>query len=1590
MSTAADVFFLRNEGFSEDEIADHIAPDVKFLRDTGFSEQEIGEHFGVPSDPPFDVEPIQKHLRTAIEEATAAPEEGSEPQDFTFMQALEAGMQASNIVMMGRASLPDTMVGEDASTFDRIVSQTATVAFDLPVYGLGFAAAGGATGNPLIAVGGSFALPAALREVLIRTYRDGKIETFAEFWDVFSAAMIAEVKGLATGAAVAAVGPFAGGAGIAAGVGAGAGRAIPFIGSAAARTAEVGAMVTVGSALEGRIPDANEFIDAAAVISVLTGAKKIRRSLYATYKTTGKRPAEVLEDIQRDTTIKEDLASKNHSEEPRAYKAKVEPAKAEEVVAEVDAKVGKETADILRGKDNAALARELIEGGEPPTITVLQRKLQIGRAEAESLLDGLVRDGTLAKEKQGGGLPDKHVVVEDALPKGKGKSALDQVQKVGSFRDFLVTENGKGEYESLLHKFKGDAALAILEPKLHREFVGRKLLEDRPAPPPVEIVEAIETLKGGLINKPLGEVVSVNTEMPKEFDVIISSIPTGLIKPKHADKMTAFLSKLFAPKKTQIQMVNLVSPLHGRWDPVGNELLVGKLEPKHAPYVVAHELGHAVYEKIPDVVKRYLVDGLNPDIAKWVDGKAKNPAYGDKARAHDELFATEFGKVFAERLGKPVPDRAGVISTPNPKHADVINQLLGLDGGGAKGPPPPVGLPATAAPPPGGGKPPSALEKVMESISFDAKKVRRTPRQWIDHLYADWFKSQHPLNKAVREAGAGADFPIVENAAKLKQLEAGVVAKIGGFLEYDMRNFAGEIVGPGLKKILRPIDGELRSLSAYLVAKRTLEVGTMTKKVLNPATGKTETVEVSRSGVDLKDAAAAVVEGRAKYEKATQELLTFQRQVLEYLRDAELISKESFDFMTAAGKNYTPLHRVIEEQVGVTSKGVGRTAHDPIFRFRGSELDIINPLESIIKNTYAFILVADRNQIGVQFTRQMELAGRTDLASRARVKSRPIDIKPEEVKRAIKKFDEGRELSESEASALEAFAEDGFTVFRPNGLKVGKNQIAVFEGGKKTIWDIDPEVMRVFDDGTSLTNNIIMKVLSAPARLLRAGAVLSPEFTPRNVARDNLTAFIVSDHKLRLIVDSAHGLGHVWNQNSKFQDWVANGGASAAMVSLDRDYLSKRGIADLMGPKGVSGQLFNAVKNPVEMLRLVAELGESATRLGEFERALKGKERTKENMLEAALAAREVSLDFAQMGTQARAVNMIVPFFSAQLNGVDKIVRSFKDHPKRTAAKITSGITVPSMMLWYINHDKEWYKEAPRWMKDWNWLIMHNDVLYKIPKPFEVGLIFGTGAERMMDSIIDEDPKAFDGFGEALFEAVTPSFFPTTAAGVFESWANKKLFFDTPIVPGPLEKILPEYQFKPYTTELSKSLGRWIASFPTLKQSKAASPLMIENFVSSWTGGLGRTVLNGVDLALRKVGALPDPVKPAHSILLDIPAVKGFVVRHPMMSTQQVQEFFERLQENRKIANTFNMLLAQGNTEDAMREFELGGAGAIANLNGLAETITGLTAVARAVTNPVFEHTAEEQRQIIDAIYINIHMIAVEGLAVMDDLEAEQ
>ena len=251
----------------------------------------------VPAAP--DMSGVGNYLRGNLAAKAPAPQKAS-----GFLEALEAGLQVSVSGLLARNKAPSLELDPEAPWYNRAAGNVAMMAGDVPfmaagsVLGAGMGAPSG-PGALVTGTAGAFALPAGLRATLMDGYSKGDFQSFGDFWERSSGIMWETAKGWLTGAATG-------------GAGAGAKMLLPAAAPTAVKVlaptaAELGTMVTVGQALEGHAPSAQDFLDAAIVLGGAKGAMKVTPKLRDIYAKTGKKPAEVAMEAKTDPTIAQDL-----------------------------------------------------------------------------------------------------------------------------------------------------------------------------------------------------------------------------------------------------------------------------------------------------------------------------------------------------------------------------------------------------------------------------------------------------------------------------------------------------------------------------------------------------------------------------------------------------------------------------------------------------------------------------------------------------------------------------------------------------------------------------------------------------------------------------------------------------------------------------------------------------------------------------------------------------------------------------------------------------------------------------------------------------------------------------------------------------------------------------------------------------------------------------------------------------------------------------------------------------------------------------------------------------------------------------------
>lgn len=717
-------------------------------------------------------------------------------------------------------------------------------------------------------------------------------------------------------------------------------------------------------------------------------------------------------------------------------------------------------------------------------------------------------------------------------------------------------------------------------------------------------------------------------------------------------------------------------------------------------------------------------------------------------------------------------------------------------------------------------------------------------------LYTEAVDELHPLSDVVAdvEKRIGKKLPFSSNPFLNAWAARGWAGKAITLLQHG----DPERGIPALKDIFHSVGKKnLKDFSAFLVALREKDIYDFNSKLKKGEEGSAlkATMDPIDAGMTIRELAKK----HPEFVEAAKELYRYQQHLINELVNAGMLSAKAAADMRKRWPHYVPFQRIVD---GIDAPSVGGkkfvNVGNTIQRFKGSSRDIVDPLESVISNTFRVVSAIERNKVGQSFVKLSQMKGMGDLC--------------EEVSGTPKATD---------------------------------STFYVWEGGKKKTYATSPELL----DALKMTNkegmSMLVKVLRVPAGWLRSGATLSPEFILRNPVRDMISASLYSKHGFIPVWDTMRGLALYLKKGNEYWDYMNSGAAQSAMVSLDRDYLHGQ-MRDLLKKKSV----LSMCANPIEALRAFSEATEMATRLAEFDLAKKGyagmgnrlfgKERKPLSNVEAGIEARDVTLDFGRHGKSTQSLNQTIAFFNAAIQGTDKMVREFKAHPGQMTMKTFIGITVPSLVLWYLNKDDPRYQELPQWQKDIFWVIPGKDTLYKIPKPFELGILFGTVPERMLQYMYDKEKgrngPGFKGLGGSIMDNLLPSAIPTGLLPAIEWISNYSFFMGRNIVPLSQSKLPDRQQYGPYTSYLARKVGN----------AFNLSPRKIDNTIQDVGGNLAALGNSLIDQA-----AGLSETRPAKRAS-EMPGVRGFTAT-PYASSDSVQRLRDDFSQQEKLYNEFKM-----------------------------------------------------------------------------------
>lgn len=1538
---------LLDGGFTQDEANQWAGQTADKLRNGGFSEREVADYFG---EVPAYTKPQEKLAKQQVDAITP----GDHPkiaQDWT--QSLTAGLQSGVLGLAVRGQEPSITNPEKAGLAQNLAFQGGQMISDLPAMVAGFViggAGGAAEGAPVgpeaaVVTGGfgawagSAALPEAVRGALLDSYRNPNgHKTWSEWSQEYGRIAFDTLKAGLAGGIGGRVGGIASSKVAAAG-----GKELAQTATFAA--AQLPASIAASSAMEGRVPDANDFL-AGAVLTVGTGlaghvvgsarrfipskaTEDVNLNLGDIYKDLGIHPADAVEAAAADVSLKAELISRN-ADGTMETPGFTEGRPAEPMPDVLSSDVRK----MNRGLDRKEEAEDTELGIRP--WSELRPK-----AEPDPATEKIEPEKSVSYALKEIGEHDPE------MP--PAEENLTDIQKAIGGKVLTEVSHGKYEFDgpegevigSYLRKFGDLAGFAFKLTKgenVKAEKGGASFTMDAKGRHTVDIPVTEQELTRRWYG--LGRYEIIHHEVGHAID---------LAETKYEDRR--------AGKKGWLSYAiehNEVLKAEATEMSKGFRPKIWEMSPKYTLKPV---------ELAADALARYMSD---PTI------RGQYPEF--------EKFAGEKLKPYLAAAEKALPTKS------DGKWAGSGDEQAAAGGGGG------------ALVPPGtifqGGEKPEPLrighQMPLEEANgivdnFIGEKPTQ-PRPWWNPkvVYRQFFTELANSRALDKELSSDPKKAGVEDMLRQTYGSAG---RAGYFVRYGTLKLGrdprtrdivyNEQAGASLMSAFekaRELGGTQDGFVRYLVAARALMLDA---RGIN-------------SGLDSVAAKRVIEETNQVYHPAMKIWQENNFAVVDYARDSGVFSAKK----AAAMKLLNPFHVVFNRVVDPSyapNNGRGFGTRFPVKKIQGSDRQIIPPIPAQVDNMHHMIAMADRN-IAVGHVlrafdmieqklpseqRSMVLKDRWDVA---KLRDEYLALPAPE-----RTGEDGHVLGEKEADAvLPMFAQRKFFGSR------GPNDFLYFNEGKPEIWTAkDPETaLMLRATQPQGETNAVTKIAEGFANISRLGIVSLPDFPLRTTIRSQFEAALRSDYVGVPGHAWLQGIWHVFGQDKLYQQFMKDGGFGAAVVDIDEKYI-QRDVAKIFEKTGAWDRTWNTFRHPLEALHSYRQMIENAARLGAWSNA-------KEAGLSGGKAAMESRRAFGDAAERAGLswVNTwakTTVFMRPSVLDVTYLFQAMRDRPIKTIMAGTTLVTLPTIGMYIANkmydEDKENnpqyraahpeyipYSELPRWQKDMMLIAPPmNGVRMRFPSiPYTGGFLFHTLVSRFLDYAFDHDPRAFKDWGNTFMAQFVPPFIPALALPMYEAATNTRQGTGGPLVPESLERVSPDMRYTKNTSEVAKGLAKAMGEV-----GSDMTPISVDNYIREWGGPIPSNAIRALD------GTMAKSNQPWE--LSDIPIVGMFIARHPDMNTQPIEDFYRQLDTfEQKHADIALAIRNQDFTALPQVLKDPRGLASITQITKLSQAMSKQSMVIRNMDTS--KMTNAEKQKYMDASYSQINEMAKAGLKVLDSV----
>jgi hypothetical protein len=766
----------------------------------------------------------------------------------------------------------------------------------------------------------------------------------------------------------------------------------------------------------------------------------------------------------------------------------------------------------------------------------------------------------------------------------------------------------------------------------------------------------------------------------------------------------------------------------------------------------------------------------------------------------------------------------------------------------------------------------------------------------LQKVYDAWINEYAPysrIQKAAEEKGWTG-----ENLDIKTQLFRGLEAQVILNLNHEQFDLDGNKVGKSYKDIMALISKkevkkrngnprqEMRDYISYMISRRA--------------------IDYIDKGLEMPEPDYVYIENNAAMENKYphfKDVFKEQRQWednnLQLLVESGIKTQAQVDKIKDQNKNHVPLYRVQEAIESITAgsgKSIGQSKR-VIKKATGSGKTIIDPIESQIKDAFIMRRAAEANAIlNILVDMSEKLEGFGGLVEKIPNKMRGVSFSAEEV------ADKLVELAAKDGIDLDLDGVDLdslISIFKPLYTE-NQNEVLIYRNGKPELYEVDPELYKAVKGLNKVQANFIIQMLNVPKRVIQAGAVTTIQFILRNMGKDTLTSAINSESGINPI-DIAKGYISAFRKDKHYIEFLRYGGGTDYVTAASRKHMQqiedsllgtntldrftdlvltikeKTGGSDPDKVKIIKDKAVRFLYSPFNAIRRGTEFSEIGPRIAEFRKGVaKGRDPKK-----AAASGRDLSQDFARSGYYGKELNKITAFFNGNVQGIERMIRNFKNHPYRTTVRGLLYVTLPTMLLWLLfNKDNEDYHRLPSWRKYTCWNIPIGEGKFiSLPRPYGYGFIFGAIPEMMANKAIDKEDK----LGKNLFDTFALNFtipiVPSILGPAVDLLSNRS-WTGAPIESRSDQNLPPYMRANDSTSSNAKAIADKTKDLAILSNM---SPKAIDYAVKGYTGTVGDAIWR-----------LPDALKniKAPTSITDLPVIKSFAT-DSTFSTDIINDFYD-------------------------------------------------------------------------------------------------